>query len=64
MASAFYGKEDVKRILECADSYAYKAIRELRDEMADKGYILPPAGKISKAYFDERLYGCPKEQLA
>ena len=56
MASAFYDKEDVKRILECADSYAYKVIRELRDEMADKGYILPPAGKISKAYFDERLY--------
>lgn len=64
MASAFYDKEDVKRILECADSYAYKVIRELRDEMADKGYILPPAGKMYKAYFDERLYGCPKEQLA
>lgn len=64
MASAFYNVNDVKRILECADSHAYKVIRELREEMAKKGYILPPAGKISKAYFDERLYGCPKEQLA
>ena len=64
MASAFYGKDDVKRLLGCADSYAYRVIRDLREEMAAKGYILPPAGKISKAYFDERLYGCPKEQLA
>lgn len=64
MASAFYDKDDVKRMLECADSYAYKVIRRLRDEMAAKGYILPPAGKISKAYFDERIYECPKEQFA
>lgn len=57
MASSCYNVNDVKKILDCADSYAYKVIRELREEMANKGYILPPAGKISKAYFDERFYG-------
>lgn len=60
----YYGVDDVMRLLGCKQSYAYKVIRELRDEMAEKGYVLPPAGKISKAYFNERLYGCPKEQFA
>lgn len=51
-----YTVEDVMRILCCKKSYAYKKIREARDMLKSQGYILPPAGKVPKAYFNERVY--------
>lgn len=51
-----YTVEDVMRILCCKKSYAYKKIREARDMLKSQGYILPPAGKVPKTYFNERVY--------
>lgn len=51
-----YTVEDVMRILGCKKSYAYQKIREARDMLKSQGYILPPAGKVPKAYFNERVY--------
>ena len=51
-----YTVEDVMRILGCKKSYAYKKIREARAMLKSQGYILPPAGKVSKTYFNERVY--------
>ncbi len=31
-------------------------IREARDMLKSQGYILPPAGKVPKTYFNERVY--------
>lgn len=35
---------------------AYSIIRELNKELSEKGY-LTVAGRISRAYFHERVYG-------
>jgi hypothetical protein len=35
---------------------AYKIIRQLNDELAKQGYITI-AGKVSKAFFEQKVYG-------
>ena len=35
---------------------AYKLVRELNEELSAEGYIVT-AGKISKKFLNERLYG-------
>ena len=51
----FYTVNDVMRILQVKESKAYKIIRELNRELEEKGYIVV-AGRISKRYFDEKVY--------
>ena len=41
-------------------SYAYKIIRQLNSELRDRGF-LTVAGKVSRQYFCERVYGFGKE---
>lgn len=40
--------------------YAYKLIRQLNEELKDKGFITI-AGRVNRQYFNERLYGARKE---
>ncbi len=47
--------EDVMEILGIGQSLAYKIIRQLNDELKEQGYITV-AGRISAAYFKERVY--------
>lgn len=51
----FYTVNDVMRILQVKESKAYKIIRELNRKLEEKGYIVV-AGRISKRYFDEKVY--------
>lgn len=51
-----YIVDDVMKILHCSKSTAYKMIRIVRNELKQQGYLLPPAGKVPKNYFDERIY--------
>ena len=51
----FYTVNDVMRILQVKESKAYKIIRELNRELEEKRYIVV-AGRISKRYFDEKVY--------
>lgn len=48
--------KEISELLEISLSSAYKIIRKLNSELADKGYLVIP-GKIPKAFFDERWYG-------
>lgn len=50
----YYGVEDVMHILGCGRTKAQDVIRELNDELEEKGYRRWPKGKISKKYFNER----------
>ena len=50
----WYGADEVMILLECKQTYAYRVIKQLSTELAEKGYISPPAGKIQKSYFCER----------
>lgn len=51
----FYTVKDVMRILQVKEAKAYKIIRNLNEELEQRGYIVV-AGKVSKKYFDEKVY--------
>lgn len=50
----YYTVDDVMVILGCKRTKAQDVIRELNDELVEKGYRKWPKGKISKKYFNER----------
>lgn len=49
----FYNASDVMKILEISLSQAYKIIRELNEELKQKG-IRVQRGKVAIEYFNER----------
>ena len=51
----FYRVEDVMEMLSVEKTKAYEIIRNLNNELKDKGKITV-AGRVSKKYFDERVY--------
>ena len=51
--------DDVAKELGVSKSYAYKIVREMNNELKQKGYITI-AGKVSRLYFEERFYGYRK----
>lgn len=50
----YYTVDDVMIILGCKRTKAQDVIRELNEELVEKGYRRWPKGKISKKYFEER----------
>lgn len=57
---SFMRVEEVADELGVSISYAYKVIRRLNNELREKGFITI-AGRISRHYFYERVYGTGKE---
>ena len=53
--SRFYNAHEISEILQVSTSYAYRLIRELNTELAGQGKITV-RGKISRRYFDEKVY--------
>ena len=62
MENRFMRVEEVAAELGVSVSYAYKVIRRLNDELREKGFITV-AGKVSRQYFNERVYGTGKEDF-
>ena len=58
--NSFMRVEEVADELGVSISYAYKVIRRLNNELREKGFITI-AGRISRQYFNERVYGTGKE---
>ena len=55
--SMFLTVKEVASLLGISDSYAYKIMRQLNDELKQKGMIII-SGKVNRRYFMERLdYG-------
>lgn len=52
----YYDVIDVMELLGVSDSYAYKLMRRLREELIAEGKIIDnyPKGKVPKKYFDSR----------
>ena len=48
--------KDISEICGVSESKGYQVIRQLNDELKQKGFITF-AGKVSKAYFYDRMYG-------
>ena len=53
--SKIYRVSDVARILNTSNSKAYQIIKKLNDELKAKGMITV-SGRISRKYFDEKVY--------
>ena len=51
---------EVAQTLDVSKAYAYKVVRELNEELKNKGFITI-AGKVSRKYFEEKFYGLSKE---
>lgn len=51
----FLNADDVAAIMECSKSRAYTIIKQLNEEMQEKGYVIIH-GKINAKYFNERIY--------
>lgn len=51
----FLKAKDVSMILQVSESTAYRIIKQLNNELEEKGKIIIP-GKISKRYFEEKMY--------
>ena len=56
MNEKFLKVDDVMQILGISKSAAYNIMRQLNNELKEKGYAVIH-GKISRKYFEERFYG-------
>lgn len=52
----FLNANDVASYMDISVAKAYKIIRNLNDELSAQGYITV-AGKVSRAYFEKKIYG-------
>ena len=59
MGNAFIKVDDVAAVLGVSKSYAYRIVREMNNELKRKGFITI-AGRVSKQYFEEKIYGLCK----
>ena len=57
----FISAKEVAQDLQVSDSYAYRLIRKLNEELERQGYVIVK-GKISRQYFEERVYGMKMAQ--
>ena len=56
MSKQVYTAKDIAGICNVSESKSYQIIRMLNEELKKKGY-LTFAGRVSVAYFNERMYG-------
>ena len=59
MANQFMRADEVAKELGISKSFAYKLIRQLNQELREKGF-LTISGRINRDYFQERLYQARK----
>ena len=59
----YYSATDIAAMLGVSTGKAYKILREMNKDLADKGF-LTIAGKIPVEYFREKWYGAAKEVSA
>ena len=52
----FYTAPEIAEMLGVSRGHAYKIVKKLNEELANRGYITI-AGKIPKKYFAEHYYG-------
>lgn len=52
----YIGSAELAKLLNCSIANAYKAIREMNEELAREGFRVFP-GRIPKAYLQKKYYG-------
>lgn len=58
--SLFVRAKDIAKELDVSDACAYKIIRNLNNELKEKGFVTVQ-GRLSRQYFEERIYGTRRE---
>lgn len=53
--------EEVAGALGISKPYAYKLVREMNEELKQKGFLTIP-GRVSRRYFEEKFYGLRENQ--
>lgn len=56
----FMDVNDIMEVTKMSEAYAYKLIKTLNEELDKQGFITI-RGRISKKYFEERVYGVRKD---
>ena len=59
--SLFIRADEVIRLLGVSKSEAYRIIKKLNDQMAEKGYIVVN-GRVNRRYLEEQIYGYEPER--
>ena len=57
----FVRAEEVAGALGISKPYAYKLVREMNEELKQKGFLTIP-GRVSRNYFEEKFYGLRENQ--
>lgn len=57
----FVRAEEVAGALGISKPYAYKLVREMNEELKQKGF-LTIHGRVSRRYFEEKFYGLRENQ--
>ena len=52
--SIFMRVDEVAKVLDVSESYAYKIIKKLNKELAEKGKIIV-SGRVNRKYFYQRI---------
>lgn len=52
----FIKVEEIAKDLGVSKPYAYKLVREMNEELKDKGFMTI-AGRVSRQYCEEKFYG-------
>ncbi len=52
---------EIAKKLGASKPYAYKLIRKLNEELKNRGFITI-SGKVSRQFFEEKIYGLRKEE--
>ena len=60
--SAYVNAHEVSQLLGVSQSKAYQIIKKMNDDLREDGY-LTIAGKVSRAYFNEKWYGASNEWI-
>ena len=61
MTKQVLNAKDIAKICDISESKSYQIIRKLNEELEKAGY-LTFSGRVSVAYFNERMYGARMEQ--
>ena len=60
MGDSFMRADEVAKELDISKSFAYKLIRQLNQELRERGF-LTIAGRVNRDYFKERIYTKKRE---
>ena len=57
----FVRAAEIAEKLEISKPYAYKLVREMNEELKQKGFLTIP-GRVSRRYFEKKFYGLQDDQ--